>query len=145
MRQIVMKQFIIWRRCYSVVLPHAIKITGYITFWWEQVTSWWCPCQPFIFNWTIVNFKGDKILFKIVIWQTESYTHCHFIWNLWNSPKACFINFKWNNRSCKILYFWYTVRFKGEPQNCCIQTKCIDHVEKNHLWFIIKWFQIGGS
>ena len=32
----------------------------------------------------------------------------HFIWNLWNSPKACFINFVWNDHSCKILYFCVT-------------------------------------
>ena len=40
----------------------------------------------------------------MIIRWTESYTHGHFIWNLWNLPKACFKNFIWNDHSCKILY-----------------------------------------
>ena len=33
-----------------------------------------------------------------------SYTSGHFIWNLWNEPSARFINFIWNDHSCKILF-----------------------------------------
>ena len=42
--------------------------THYITLWQKQETSWRCPCQPCIFCWTTVNFKGNKIKFKMVIW-----------------------------------------------------------------------------
>ena len=42
-----------------------------------------------------------------VIWSTESYTRGHFMWNLWNSPKARFINFIWNDHTYKNLYIWY--------------------------------------
>ena len=43
-----------------------------------------------------------------VIWQTESYIRSHIIWNLWNLPKAHFINFIWNDHSCTILYLGHT-------------------------------------
>ena len=39
--------------------------TRYITYLREQVTSWRGPCQPCIFCWPSVNFKGDKIQFKV--------------------------------------------------------------------------------
>ena len=38
--------------------------------------------------------------------NTGSYTCGHFIRNLWNVPKALFINFIWNDHSFKILYIW---------------------------------------
>ena len=33
-----------------------------------------------------------------------SYTSGHFIWNLWNEPLVCFINFIRNDHECKILF-----------------------------------------
>ena len=33
-----------------------------------------------------------------------SYTCGHFVWHLWNSPKAHFINIIWNDCKCKILF-----------------------------------------
>ena len=48
--------------------------TNYITLWREQVTSWWCPCQPCIFCRTIVNFKVDKIQLKMVICDKQNLT-----------------------------------------------------------------------
>ena len=55
-------------------------------------------------HWTNFHFKCDKIPFLRVTWYTESYIRGHFKWNLWNSPKARFMNFIWNDHSCKILY-----------------------------------------
>ena len=84
----------------------------YITLWREQVTLWQHPCQPCIFYWTTVNFKSDKIQFKIVIWETESFSRGHFIWNLWDTSKARLINFIWNDHECKILYIWPNMPLK---------------------------------
>ena len=49
------------------------------------------------------TFIGNTIQFKTVIRLTQSYTSGHFIWNLFNMPKARFITFIWNDL-CKILY-----------------------------------------
>ena len=53
------------------------------------------------------------------VWHRGSYTSGHFIWNLWNSPKASFINFIWNDHACKILFIiwlfkWDCVTFKND-------------------------------
>ena len=52
--------------------------------------------------WNNVHFKGDKIPFRGP--YDIPYTLGIFIWSLWNSPKARFINCIWNDHSCKILY-----------------------------------------
>ena len=39
-----------------------------------------------------------------------SYTSGHFIWNLWNDPKAGFINFIWNELKCKILFIIWHIK-----------------------------------
>ena len=41
--------------------------------------------------------------------KSESCTRGHYIWYLWNSPKARFINFIWNDHSCKILYLLHVL------------------------------------
>ena len=38
---------------------------------------------------------------------TESYIPDHFIWQLWNSPKTCFINFIWNTTHVLVSISYY--------------------------------------
>ena len=50
-----------------------------------------------------------------------SYTSGHFIWNLWNEPLTSFINFKWNDHDCKILFIIWQFRagfFCLQNENC---------------------------
>ena len=42
--------------------------TRYITLGYWRVMSWCRPWQCYVFYWNIVNFKGDKITIKTVIW-----------------------------------------------------------------------------
>ena len=45
--------------------------------------------------------------FAVCFWlfgYRGSYTHGHFIWNLWKKPVTSFINSIWNDHNCKILF-----------------------------------------
>ena len=53
------------------------------------------------------NFKTGSSEKKKSDQYRGSYISGHFIWNLWNKPKASFINFIWNDHSCKNLFIIY--------------------------------------
>ena len=57
-------------------------------------------------NYPSVIIKYPPYLFHCSVPTTcrGSFMSGHFIWNLWNEPLASFINFIWNDRSCKILF-----------------------------------------
>ena len=61
------------------------------------------------------------------IWIVDrgSYTGGHFIWNLWNSPKAHFINFILNDNECKIRFIiWpFKMRFYRLQNELCFNKK----------------------
>ena len=70
---LLINHFSIWR--------HVLKIikmtTPYITLCYWRIMSWCRLWQRYVFYWNNVTFWGDKILFKIVKWWTESYTYGH--------------------------------------------------------------------
>ena len=62
------------------------------------------------------HFKGS--------YDKQNPTHVVMWWNLWNSPKARFINFIWNDDSCKILFLSESFgKVSDYSENLCSQ-KC---------------------
>ena len=54
--------------------------------------------------WNNIHFGGSMILFHWSYDKQDRTRHGHFIWNLWNSPKARFIKSIWNDHLCKVLF-----------------------------------------
>ena len=79
------------RRVIKVVWPQLFGAT-------HNVTDNVCVNNAFFYWNNVLLFLGDKILFK------RSYTRGNLTWHLWNSPKARFIHFIWNDDSCSIPY-----------------------------------------
>ena len=81
----------------------------------------------FQLNWEGLQYRG-------------SYTSGHFIWNLLNEPLASFINFIWNDHSCKFPFIIWPYIHEW-PFHIKFMKQAFDHSCK---FLFIKWpFEMG--
>ena len=83
-----------------------LMTTCYITLWWEQVTSWQRPCQPYIFCSSLSTLKAIKSNLKWLYDDKRNLTVVVIPYEIQETWQALFINFIWNDYSCKILYIY---------------------------------------
>ena len=84
----------------------------------EYRESFQCVTLTHYFKWTLDNYEMNRAKVSMAVKMSlicatnrGSYARGHFIWHLWNSPKARFINFRWNDHECKILFITWPLKW----------------------------------
>ena len=92
-----------WRNVVLGIMDHCDSKIDLVKYMWVSdlyfMVHWFylISLSDLNYFYTLRNGTGRGI-------RAPPGTCSSFIWTLWNSPQACFINFIWNDHFCKILY-----------------------------------------